>query len=1324
MPDRPSAQSAPTKQVPAAKKAPRRGWWGRLWRGLLILLLALAIFHRPLFHTVMRLVLIKAAAYQNVKLDVKFSGTIFTNLSVKDVQALPTGQGPSPVEKITITAVNLEYSIPDFIRHGLSEFLSSYEIRNADLVFSGEPSKNKDEKEQKKSLAQTLNTMLGQPALYADKVRIENFNLRVNSPGEPVVVEGINAYFHPWEPGYLKIGRIKVPNLPAWENIAGETSYANRNLYVRGMQLAPEIVIEELNFDASRRAQDKGSTDLRARLFGGTFHLGIAGEKLQKKGENLKTSYDTNMQIEAAGIDLQAAAAYFNLPKPPVARLGALDVDFIGEPEKPRTWSGTLSARVETLAFGKAKVDYAQLHAVFRDGQVDVTSAEVATGKSAVRLTAKATLPETINDFSKTEGDAEIVLAAPSLEDLTKPFMPQPVSGTAKGGGTVGVHQQKVSADLAIEASGITRDTAAVESLRLKLTATKSLAVPEDAPPLQGLVAKVSADVKTLRFGTFTADSAAVEADALGERVRIQRAEVVRGENSVSVTGTYIIPQPGQPPAPIEGELAVRVPKLEDFGVGKGETILTGHLNGNAQVRMENDSYTGKVDIAGGDFTFGEFKARKFTAAVGVANNEATIERLALEIDQTAQIAVTGKTGVQAPYPFEAALLVLFNDLKVLQPLLATFGVKEPIAGSVDLSLEGQGNAQSKEMTGQMKLAVDNAEYGKIAVKEARLAGLFGPQFAESTELKVVSGETVFQAGLAWRENRLRIKDIDLRQGEQQALTGFILLPLEPQNAEQPIPFHKRIAANVNARSLDIEKLMASFGKTAPASGTINMNLVLGGTILKPTAHLKAEGRRLSAPAMKGLDPAEVDLVAHYSERELTLDVIARQKEIQPLTIKGRVPLDLEAAIQDKKLDPNLPLDLRVKLPPTSLAFVTKFAPTVRSIEGRAGIDAHVGGTVQKPSFSGQAVVKVDYARMKSEGVPAIGALDVDIGFTESAITMRRFRGEVGGGTFQVTGGVQFPKITEPVFALRLQSDEVLVKRDDSVTVRVDSDVAVSGPLAAGRVYGTVWVAHSRFFRDIDILPIALPGRPKPKAKPQPRQVQSSGGPVAFSLPPPLSAWTFDIAIKTRPDDPFKIQGNLANGAAAIDLHFGGTGAAPWLDGNVQVNNLKASLPFSTLEVRRGFVYFTRERFAEPTLDIYAESKLRDYQIQAYITGPARNPEVSLTSEPPLPQQDIISLLATGTTMSELTGSADVLASRAAVLLFQQLYRKVFKKKDPTEGLPMADRLSMEVGAVDSKTGRQELQATFRLGGELYLVGDVDVSGEFTGRLKYLLRFK
>jgi hypothetical protein len=221
-----------------------------------------------------------------------------------------------------------------------------------------------------------------------------------------------------------------------------------------------------------------------------------------------------------------------------------------------------------------------------------------------------------------------------------------------------------------------------------------------------------------------------------------------------------------------------------------------------------------------------------------------------------------------------------------------------------------------------------------------------------------------------------------------------------------------------------------------------------------------------------------------------------------------------------------------------------------------------------------------------------------------------------------------------------------------------------------------------------------------------------------------MSNWTFDLAIKTRPNDPFQVRGNLANGSVSLDLKFGGTGAQPWLDGTVHIDNFVASLPFSKLNITRGFVTFSKDAPFEPKLDLLAESALRDYHITAYIYGSAKNPQLSLTSEPPLTQEDILSLLATGATSSELTGSSDVLASRAAVLLFQQLYRKVFKQKDPTEGLPLADRLSVDVGAVDSKTGREEVSASFKLGSQFYLVGDVDVTGSFAGRVKYLIRFK
>jgi autotransporter translocation and assembly factor TamB len=423
--------------------------------------------------------------------------------------------------------------------------------------------------------------------------------------------------------------------------------------------------------------------------------------------------------------------------------------------------------------------------------------------------------------------------------------------------------------------------------------------------------------------------------------------------------------------------------------------------------------------------------------------------------------------------------------------------------------------------------------------------------------------------------------------------------------------------------------------------------------------------------------------------------------------------------VRNKKIDPNLPIELLVKLPQSSLAFLPKFVPDIRRIEGTAAIDARVAGTVGAPQLSGAAAVRVESARLTNENVPAIGGFQANLAFGDDTLSLITFRGEIGGGTFSANGTVQLAKLTEPRFDIRVLSDEVLVKRDDSITVRVDTDVKVEGPLNAATASGTVYVTNSRFFRDIDILPIHLPGRPKPK--PQPKSV---GGPKTISFDkPPLRDWKFDIAVKTRPNDPFKIRGNLARGAAFIDLKLGGTGLEPWLDGTIRVEDFVASLPFSKLSVTRGFIYFKQDAPFEPQLDLQAESTLRDYHVLAYIYGRADDPQVSLTSEPPLPQQDIVSLLATGTTTSEL-GQGDALAGRAAVLVFQQLYRKVFKKRDPAEEQGLMERFEVDLGAVDNRTVRQELSARFKLGENYYLVGDVDVGGEFTGRLKYLLRFR
>ena len=1316
----------PEPEKPRPQPKPKRGWFRRGLRAAGWVLLFAVVFHRPLFHLcappVTRLILAR------LHLDVRFrtAGSIFTNLTVENLSITPLGDAPNPVRRIAIGRLQFHHSLPMLVRHGLGEFLRSYEMKDAHMEFVAVPSRSTGERRRKRAIAQQLNDILAQPAAYADRVRVENFNLTVTAPEAVTRIERLDLLLDPEQPGHLRIAKLEVPKVPVWQNIAAETSYVGRNFYLKNVQLSPELVIEELNFDASQRAQHRGGVTLKARAFGGTAQLSLSGSQLDKKGENLAKSYDTTLKIDAADISIEAAAAYFKAPKPPVAKLASLALNFTGEPEKPRTWKGGVAARVEAIGAGALKVDAFDFGATFLDGIAQVQSANVTAGSNAVALDAKVGLPESVNDFPRSSVDATLNIVAPDLPALTA-MMPDPLTGSVNGGGTVALRDGRLDATLALSGAQIANKNLALGSGKIALRASKVL----EARGLAQLDGQVLAELAELRFGTFQIDSAVLGAAMKDDLITLKTADIRRAENALTASGTYRLPadRKSYGNSPVDAQFAISAPKLEAFGIGANGAVLAGKLEGRGALKLVDGALAGDVQLDGGAFQFGGFKAERLAAKVQIANSVASVEQLALQINATDQIAIVGKSGVVQPFAYEGALAVGVRDLATLQPLLAVFKVKEPLAGALDVQWEGRGAIRPATHEGKLAIALGKARYGRTDISEFKLAGIYGPAFAESTEFRVVTGPTSLAGAIEWRERKLKVRDLDLRQAGTTVLTGYAAIPFDPANSKQPIALDQRIAANINATNLDLDNLLGSFGQKSPLSGKLTANLVAGGTLLTPLGHLKVAGRGLKAKVVPQFEPSDLDLNLHYSNKELTLDAAIKQPQIQPLTVKGSVPLDLEATVQNKKLDPALPIDLSVKLLPSPLAFVPKLAPQVRRIDGTAAIDVHVGGTVGKPVINGSANVALKSARMENENVPAIGAFDAGLVFANDTLTFQRFRGEVGGGTFSLAGTVKLADPKDPVFDLRLQTDEVLVKRDDSITVRADADLKLTGPLRAATASGTVFIVHSRFFKEIDILPIGLPGRAPP---PAPKSAPKSG-PVVVSFPnPPLRDWTFDIALKTREDDPFLIRGNLANGAASLNLKFGGTGLAPWLDGNVRVEKFTASLPFSTLEVTRGFIYFKKEEPFQAMLDLQAESKMRDYTVGAYIYGAPGDPKIQFTSEPPLPHADIVSLLATGTTTSELGGSADVLASRAAMLAVQSIYRKVFKRKaaaPPEEAQKqnansLMERFQVELGAVDNRSGQQEVSARFKLNDRSYIIGDLSTEGRFTGQLKYLIRFR
>jgi autotransporter translocation and assembly factor TamB len=59
----------------------------------------------------------------------------------------------------------------------------------------------------------------------------------------------------------------------------------------------------------------------------------------------------------------------------------------------------------------------------------------------------------------------------------------------------------------------------------------------------------------------------------------------------------------------------------------------------------------------------------------------------------------------------------------------------------------------------------------------------------------------------------------------------------------------------------------------------------------------------------------------------------------------------------------------------------------------------------------------------------------------------------------------------------------------------------------------------------------------------------------------------------------------------------------------------------------------------DPVFDVFATTRVKDYEIGLRLTGTPKDSETTFTSDPPLSRDDIISVLLTGNTLAESGGS-------------------------------------------------------------------------------------
>nr|MCU0751106.1 translocation/assembly module TamB [Akkermansiaceae bacterium] len=429
--------------------------------------------------------------------------------------------------------------------------------------------------------------------------------------------------------------------------------------------------------------------------------------------------------------------------------------------------------------------------------------------------------------------------------------------------------------------------------------------------------------------------------------------------------------------------------------------------------------------------------------------------------------------------------------------------------------------------------------------------------------------------------------------------------------------------------------------------------------------------------------------------------------DFQPAVINASMPFRPAEWAEKPDLIKTEKLTARVDLPRIDLSRFASLVPPARRIGGVLTGNVEVAGDVGAPAIKGVLELSGGVIEMKDQNIPAITGLGLAVDLGLEKITLRDLKGSIAGGSIGGGGSLTLDGGKPGALDIRITGNHLPVVRNDSLIVRGNADIRVSGPWATATVSGDLGVIDSLFYRDIEILPIGTPFT-GPSAAALPKLDAPSN--PAQSVPEPFRNWTLNLRAKT--ENSFLIRGNIASGRIDGDIRIGGTIGKPAPNGDVRITNLRASLPFSTLTVKSGFVRFTPATGLDPILEIRGTAEPRPYRVNAYVYGRASNPQLVLTSNPPLPENEIMTLLATGTTTTGLE-DPQMASTRAMQLLAEELRRGRFavgRQLRPLLGL--LDRVDFSIAEADPYTSESFSTATLAITDRWYVSAGLGEEGD------------
>jgi len=511
------------------------------------------------------------------------------------------------------------------------------------------------------------------------------------------------------------------------------------------------------------------------------------------------------------------------------------------------------------------------------------------------------------------------------------------------------------------------------------------------------------------------------------------------------------------------------------------------------------------------------------------------------------------------------------------------------------------------------------------------------------------------------------------------------------------------------------------------------------------SGHGKADGDISIKGALK--DPRGIVMEADFSRLILNYANVQLENSGPVRFRSSREALEIEPVIM-RGTDTNVKIDGSVQFTgrrnvalhldgAVDLRLLNGSLPNM-DVHGGAQINAAVEGTIEHPRITGR--VHIDNASFRAADFPTgLSAIKGDLIFDTTRLFFSDVTAEVGGGTLQLSGSVNYGEAGIR-YDLTTSTDRVRIRYPEGMSWLLGGNLRFTGTADSGVVSGKVTVQRVLLTQGLETAGALFSSK------------EGISGPTADSSF--LRNLQFDIEAASSPDARMEWPG--AELEADASLRVRGTWEHPILLGHIHLLSGDLFFAGNRYRVARGDINFANPFRLDPVVNVEASTTVQQYEVTLNFNGPSSKLALAYRSDPPLPSNDIVALLAMGQRSAEGTarsgGTSQSATSGATALLseavsnqlggrLQRLFGITRLRVDP--GLtPVASSADQNAGArvtVEQQIARnltimyvsnvgstqeQVIQVEYAVTRNISVVALRDYNGTFGIDIKIRKRFK